>query len=144
MSAPANVVWTEFTSSNGKRYQVGTVPQDRSAGRGPAAGTWDEDVTASGPKFGIALDWKVQPAGQSKWKNTTSDVEGRAKLTRFKITQDNGLVFKYQLEITNTDTYNYFFYDEEGDAYQINTFSKGDHWVNYNSEHPTIAYVRGD
>lgn len=120
--------WHEFASRHGQKFEVGYLDEGDALAH-------DERKTP----FGIGVSW---PVGDSRWKATTSVVKQRAAITRYALYQTSGQ-YQYILYFTNTEHYNYYFYDETGDYYQCNTFRNGDHWVRYNSNMPDIVYITG-
>ncbi|CAB5362292.1 unnamed protein product [Rhizophagus irregularis] len=88
--------------------------------------------------FGICVDWKVQE--NNSWVDTTADVKKTAGILQYKLFGNGG---KYRLEFTNTVTYNYYFSDETGDRYQVNTYLTGNHYVEYSSSKPNIVFISG-
>ncbi|PIL32708.1 hypothetical protein GSI_04823 [Ganoderma sinense ZZ0214-1] len=149
MEPPTDVVWKKFTSSKGKEYEVGysaqTQPNDLrlvdvQAKNGGSVGL---RVRASDSRpFGIAVHW---PVGPGQWVDTTSAVRDVTRIYSYTLHKYGGTVWSYMLQFANEKTrYDYYFYDETGDSYQVNTWLIGTHWVRYNSHKPTINYVRGE
>jgi hypothetical protein len=56
---------------------------------------------------------------------------------------DNGFsIYSYKLEVRMPMLIGeFFFYDEEGDCYDLSTGRTGDHFVRYNSKKPRIVKV---
>jgi len=129
----SSVRWEELKSDKGFSYQVG-FPE------GQAEEDGSESQTVGGKKdFGIGVSWP--PTGGS-WVQTPSIVRARAAITRYSLGPCSG-AWKYELYFTNTEHYHYYFYDETGDYYGVNTFRNGDHYVRYNSSAPDIVYISG-
>lgn len=123
--------WREHTSKLGRKYEVG-YPKDLHE-RAPLGA----ELTKT--NFGISVNW---PVSDSSWKNTDAAVQSRAAITRYALWKYDGL-YTYKLMFTNTEHYNYYFYDETGDSYQVNTYRNGDHYVRYGSDSPNIVYISG-
>jgi hypothetical protein len=126
----ADIEWEDRVTDGGKKYQVGYQ-------KGDGQLQTKTDLVLS--PFGIAVNWPVAGKG---WIATTPTVQQRAKITECQLFEAN-TVWRYSLNFVNTAHYNYFFYDETGDYYQVNTFRNGTHYVAYDSDKPTIAYIRG-
>ena len=127
-----NIEWKEFTSKDGKKFEVGFPKGEAS----------DEAAFAPAPtksNFGICLNWIVGDCG---WKQTAGNVQATASITSYALCPNTG-AWKYILYFVNTQHYNYYFYDQTGDYYQVNTFRNGSHYVRYNSDKPTIVFVTG-
>ena len=87
-------------------------------------------------------EWKAVrwPVGDISWKAT--DDASRLLISRYKLYTNNGLLWDYKLEFTNTGGSDFDFMDEAGDVYNVFAILDGDHYVRYNSEKPTIVAVR--
>ena len=99
-----------------------------------------ELATTAKKDFGIVVDW---PLGSNEWKETTPEVRSLAGISRYKFHSSSHPLYDYVLEITNTENYNYFFYDKTGDYYKINTYSNNDHLVRFSSHSSTISFITG-
>ena len=154
MSVPNGIVWENFVTAQGKEFSLGRpAPESKPDGTSasvpePQALTAGGPVAlASGPSFNIAVNWPVAHAGAwDEWKATGDDVRGTARITRYNLYKygtpsDN---WNYMLQFTNEDTYHYYFTDQEGDTYSVNTFRNGDHYLRYNSNAPNIVRVSGN
>ncbi|KAL8868253.1 MAG: hypothetical protein Q9174_005109, partial [Haloplaca sp. 1 TL-2023] len=75
-------------------------------------------------EFGINVDW---PLGNSDWKSLSDELKTKTAITRYALHHSSHPNFDFVLEFTNTENYNYHFYDTTGDSYGVNTFSRGDH-----------------
>lgn len=125
--------WKEMKSRNGVSYEVGYENEadlKQALAQAPVQSKSD---------FGICVDW---PVGDSNWKQTKPNVVQTAAITSYALYQNSG-AYKYILYFTNTQNYNYFFYDETGDHYQVNTFRNGSHYVRFNSQKPNITFATG-
>ncbi|KAL9627163.1 MAG: hypothetical protein Q9204_006767 [Flavoplaca sp. TL-2023a] len=100
------------------------------------------DITAN-PKedFGLVVDWPFDK--NSDWKSTRNDVQDTAAITRYSLYSSSSPIYDYVFEMTNTVDYNYYFNDQSGDSYPINTIEKGDHLVRYNSKKPNVLFITG-
>lgn len=137
--------WETSKSKDGASYRVGRgkidgeslVPLTADAGKKdvvPLMGIWGKE------DFGISVDWTVE----DRWKDTSADVVDTAAITAYKLSKCDEIIYKYCLKFTNTKHYNYRFFDETGDGYQVDTWANGDHYVQYNSDKPNIKYVSGN
>ncbi|KAK4504830.1 hypothetical protein PRZ48_002792 [Zasmidium cellare] len=121
--------WEQSNSLNGHAFEIGYISDSPPS-------------TLSKTNFGIAVDWPV--SSSHDWHSVTDDVKARAAITQYALyQQDEGSKYKYILYFTNYEHYDYYFYDETGDRYEVNTYRNGDHYVRFNSERPKIAYVTG-
>ncbi|KAM6510878.1 hypothetical protein FSOLCH5_011324 [Fusarium solani] len=135
--ADANIGWQELKSSTGQTYRVKAADYD--IGDKPE----DENniVAASGPKFSsVKVHWEVGTSG-----NTDDETRDRTAITWYKLEKAPiSSPKQWRLTIACEDTYNYRFFDEEPDYYDLNVWlTSGTHWVEYNSERPTIVSVSG-
>ncbi|WAO95815.1 Hypothetical protein NCS54_01345900 [Fusarium falciforme] len=135
--ADANIGWQELKSSTGQTYRVKAADYD--IGNKPE----DENniVAASGPKFpAVKVHWEVGTSG-----NTDDETRDRTAITWYKLEKAPWYSPKqWRLTIACEDTYNYRFFDEEPDYYDLNVWlTSGTHWVEYDSERPTIVSVSG-
>ncbi|KAF7368177.1 hypothetical protein MVEN_00136800 [Mycena venus] len=139
MELPAGIVWTTHMSGNGNEYRIGTLPdadaqaEDR-AGKDATGGKFPKE------DFGIDVKWSN---GDMNWKATSSDVQTTAAITQYDLYWKKGDVWPYMLWFTNTENYNYLFFDETGDSYRCNCWRRGNHWVQYRSDKPTIIFITG-
>lgn len=132
-SETSTIEWVKADSSEGKKFEVG-IP----AGSGPAPNAPDTVAVAGlftrlNP-FGITVNWTVDN-GSETWNNTSDEVKKTTGITRYRLLSPNGF-YRYRLEFTNVENYNYTFSDETGDTYGVNTWSNGDHSVRYDSQKP--------
>src|SRR4051794_7196849 len=134
------IIWEEFTSAKGKKYEVGHLAEPGNANGGRPG----QEVKKT--DFGIACNW---PVGDNSWITTDADFHTTSAISRYKLHSNDAAAredvggYAYRLEFSNEEHYDYHFYDQEGDSYRCNTFSNTDHFVRYNSDRPTIAYVTG-
>lgn len=129
-----SIRWEKFKSKKGEKYEVGYLKESNLSEEKKA-----EILTKS--DFGIAVSW---PVGDKTWKSPNPDTQNIAAITNYTLCQqDKGEYYQYILWFINTEHYNYYFYDETGDYYQVNTFRNGQHYVRYNSLKPNIAYISG-
>lgn len=163
------LVWKQLRTKGGKDFQVGWRHSDAKATferqikdghptRGLVKaddGHLDAGVTAaateatslkaastSPPDYGfVPVNWTV---GNDDWIDTDQAVKDEG-VKRYKL-YFNGHpnVYSYTLEFTNTKGWSYHFIDdaEKHDCYGVETWVNGDHWVKYNSDSPTIKFVK--
>ena len=124
-----DIVWTTATSTNGHEFEVGSRSVDAPF-----------EKRATGPPYAMNVSWPVMG---DTWQPVTGEMRTHLGISQYKLYPNAGLIYKYILKINNYDTFNYFFRDEEGDSYQLNTWTKGEHYVRYNSDKPKIVYVVG-
>jgi len=141
----SSIVWEGFTSKSGVEYSVGTL---KTAEESDAANP-DSNARLAGPSkepFSVKVEW---PLGDDSWKAASPEVQEKAAITQYALSNNNtGLgswftASRYALRFSNADTFNYFFYDETGDHYQVNTFTKGEHVVRFDSANPKIVFITG-
>jgi hypothetical protein len=89
--------------------------------------------------FGMVVDWPVE----GKWVNTSKDDYKTSAISRYKLEKGSGLFYEYTLQFDCSQHYDYYFFDETGDSYEVNVYLNGQHSVQYNSEKPKINYVKG-
>ena len=104
-----------------------------------APGNCNPVVTDISP-FGTCVVWTL---GDDSWKSTSSDFQATTGLSRWSLHHSSHPLYDFVLEFTNTQPYNYYFYDQEGDSYQVNTYKMTDHLVRYNSNKPNLAFAKG-
>ena len=134
-----DITWLEETSANGDPFLIGTPSND----------TMTKRENGVKQPFSLGVSWQV-------WKSvhgpSASDLKNVAAITYalvyewpyFRDAQGgDGRMYTWCLDFTNELHYNYWFQDEEGDVYNVNTFRNGDHFVCYNSKKPTIVRVSG-
>ena len=84
------------------------------------------------------------PVGDGKWKITSPAVQGIG-ISRYRLYYNgNPNLYDYTLDFTNTKGWGFNFKDEGNEVYSVSTILNGDHWLKYNSDHPTIIGVRQD
>ena len=99
--------------------------------------------------FTLAVNWPVT----TDWVPTSSEVQQIAGITRYKLLYEPRpepppgekpppIWFNYHLWFTNTEHYDYYFSDKS-DHYENNTYINRDHYVDYNSDDPTIVSITG-
>lgn len=135
-------VWETRTSKNGKEFRVGYRETDPETENKSAEENGDAEKNASRPHAKVS--W--EPVKNStKWIVQTNNFTIDTGITRYNLDNRTSIIdnilFRYRLRITNLRNYNYFFTDESGDVYNINTFIVGDHQVQYNSDDPTIKLI---
>lgn len=125
-----SLVVTASASGHGNRYEVGR-PNYR-----------DEKPTLALKPFDVDVDWVPVADWACDWIATSEYFRLQTAITRYALCKGDYGIYSYKLWITNEENYNYHFYDYN-DNYQINTYAKGDHFVRYNSDYPTIIRVTG-
>jgi hypothetical protein len=129
-----DIYWKEKRTESGKKYEVGYLKSNIVFENDEASRLGDKK------DFGIGVNW---PIGEANWNYTDSNIRSRAAITRYCLYNQQGETYQYRLIFTNTEHYDYYFYDETGDRYEVDTFRNGDHFVRYNSENPDIVYIKG-
>ena len=135
MTTTETMVLKELTSKDGKKYAVSY----------PDEGDLSEKTTPqlkSKKDFGITVYWTPSP--KDNWIPTAGDVIKIAAIDKYSLFEYNGRTYKYKLSFVNTEHYDYKFFDGTGDSYRCNTYRNGSHTVYYNSDDPTIKYIKGD
>jgi hypothetical protein len=128
------VHWNRLTSKNGVDYEVGYLEEQ---------GSLDEEGPKDGmTDFGISVQWA--PMSDEVWVDASADVKSRAAITKYSLSSIKDGFYEYKLCFVNTENYHYYFHDETGDEYSVNTYRKGDHFLRYRSKMPTIVYIHGD
>jgi len=123
MSDDSSIKWETAKSKNGVSFRVGR-----------------EKKPAAGKPFSIDVNW---PVGGG-WVKTTDDVRTTAGITQYNLSATpDGANYQYILQFNNTDTYDYEFYDETNDSYEVNTWLDRTHFVQYDSDKPTIVRITG-
>ncbi|KAI0012214.1 hypothetical protein F4779DRAFT_634755 [Xylariaceae sp. FL0662B] len=138
--------WEKAESNEGETYEVGRTENEIAAkAKIEEATPGDKQLFGffEGKKsFDIPVQWSV---GMDKMTPTTQEVLDKTGITAYNFTTGalRNIGFEYYLEFNNTKNYNYYFYDESGDSYQVNCFLTGNHSVRFNSEKPTIVRITG-
>ncbi|KAG6822844.1 hypothetical protein H0H92_012383 [Tricholoma furcatifolium] len=139
--------WTKGMSSNGTPFEFGV--RNFEAGKTePEAHCHESEPTAKaisiadwgGPSRSLTyIHWPVDWARYWHAEPRT-EVIG---ISQYQLRYDGGLIYDYQLIFTVTSgSYLYYmFEDEEGDTYEVNIWSLGDHFFRFNSKKPTIVKV---
>lgn len=97
----------------------------------------------------IQVEWQVASSlkykeGTEPWISTSEEVRHATGITRYRLYGrfDYAWEVTYTLEFTNQVNYNYRFRDASGNLpYLCTTMRKGDHWVKYWSDKPTIVSI---
>lgn len=58
------------------------------------------------------------------------------------VSNDRGVIYKYRINFQNSKGWSFKFKDESGDEYKCMTIRNGWHYIDYNSEKPTIIGVK--
>ena len=113
------IVWKEFTSARGKKYEVGYLGESGADQGGSGAPMGKTD-------FGISCNW---PVGGNDWITTESSFKTTTAISRYKLhsnadmSGDNVGGYAYRLDFSNEEHYDYEFFDQEGDSYRCNTLA---------------------
>lgn len=126
--------YIQAKTERGQSYVVG-YPN----GQIPAAVNEDGLLTAK-RAFEVDVDWHVD----GKWHQTGDGLNMKTGITSYDLGKSSSPFYDYYLEIHVRETYNYYFTDEEGDTYNLNTYVAGLHIVRFNSNKPTIKRVKGN
>ena len=122
-------VTQKATSSQGQEYEVGRPEGSEES---------DQAQPDSGvPPFSRDVTWSAGSFG-----STTGDIEWQTGITYYHI-ETGGFFYKYRLNFTTQQPFNYAFTDESNDVYHVNCYQAGNHYVDYNSSHPNITHVSG-
>ncbi len=90
--------------------------------------------------FGIGVVWNVEG---SSWINTSPQVRDKVAIKRYALGDDSNSIYRYILYFENTEHYSYYFSDETGDRYNVNTYRNGTHTLRFNSDAPSILFISG-
>ncbi|KAF8551541.1 hypothetical protein OG21DRAFT_264641 [Imleria badia] len=127
-----SIQWKKVTSKEGEPFEVGMKKTGHSIERKSEAAT----IVRVG--YPIPVRWAV---GDDTWKETTGEVLARG-ITRYRLYPNTWSVWKYRLEFTNVQNRLFWFWDETGDCYEVDTFGGGEHSVTFNSDGPAIRWVQ--
>ena len=130
----STIEWETAFSMKGVPYEIGRKKNSLTEAKS------DEIATAVKNDFGVKVNW---PVGDRTWKNPSDDLETTTGITQYSYHSSSHPFYDFVIEIQNSETYNYRFYDETGDSYQINTYNRDDHLVRLKSKRPTIVYITG-
>ncbi|WHF27638.1 hypothetical protein QJS65_02990 [Bacillus altitudinis] len=133
-----NIIWKEYENENGGIYRVGYVEDE-------PLDDETQNRVSNKKSFSISVNWPVK---NSTVQKTSNEVKQTAAITEYALYDHNPYhsprkIFKYRLIITNTEHYDYYFKDESGDNYELNTFWNRTHYLEYNSEAPNIIRIEG-
>lgn len=121
------------TTKAGAAYEVGRPDVPKPAD--------DDERVGAKSKFLVKVNWTV---GDNAWIDTPIEIRNTTAIWRYKLYLSPSWFFKYRLEISITnDHYDYYFGDKTGDSYEINTWTAGDHLVDFGSADPTIVQIAG-
>lgn len=126
-----DIVWKRKISKNGKEYRVGYLKDEEK---------FDTNEKLDADSFDADVDWPV--SDKDKWKVQKSSFLNKTAISRYKL-ENRTFIYSYQLNITCQEHYDYYFTDASGDIYNIDAFANGNHYVNYNSDEPTIKHIKG-
>ena len=135
-----HVVWTKATTKNGQSYAIGV---GRAAKASTDIGTGGPIMRAHGETKAFNIDVKWPVTGEVKV--TTTEVYDVAGIEKYELSENGWWNwYKYSLWIKNNVNYTYGFKDESPDTYYLTTIVHGEHYVQYNSDKPTIIHIKGD
>jgi len=131
-SAPSfddsEVQWENATSTKGNPYMIGFRKNQDDSDRTIAEESWE-------------VYWPIS----TDWQQALGPVNSDGGIAMYKLLDAKGWVFKYELNISIKENYPqgvYYFCDETKDCYEIRVCNIGDHYVNYNSDKPTVRRVK--
>ncbi|KAF4634759.1 hypothetical protein G7Y89_g3348 [Cudoniella acicularis] len=145
-SQQGTLSWEKIDSKEGVTFEVGRTEYELAAkAKVEEAANNDKEFFGlfEGKKsFDIQVRWVV---GVDKLIPTTQDVLDKTAISAYNLTTNGNrnIGFEYYLEFNNTKNYNFYFYDESGDSYQVDCFITGNHSVKFNSPKPTIVRITG-
>jgi len=131
------IEWTESVSKNGVPFQVGVkrteVKDDREDLKRPGG------QTLKSIKYNV--DWPVDH--DDTWKETSAGELHANYISKYSLYKARWTYFDYELDIYSVRKgVKYTFIDDSGDYYTITVNVIGKHYVQYNSEEPTIRRVQ--
>ncbi|KAF8598341.1 hypothetical protein BDV93DRAFT_526788 [Ceratobasidium sp. AG-I] len=133
-AVPSDIEWRKEKTYLGKDYEIGFLRGSQPQPKDPR----------SLPSFAVPVNWSVAHAGAwNEWKATSNEVQERAAISRYNLYEYIGANWRFMLQFTNRAHYTYYFEDQTGDRYRVDTWRNGDHYLRYNSDHPTIILVDG-
>ncbi|KAJ3548427.1 hypothetical protein NMY22_g1261 [Coprinellus aureogranulatus] len=138
------ISWRDAVSNKGKVFRVGSLVRDESNVVSDRPADGKEVRTKTWVSHTCYVNWPVAAVGDNGWKTPDQDVIDKVDISRYTLTQSSSSIYSYILTITNTQNWDYTFYDDTGDYYSLNCFTAGDHYVQYNSDEPTIRTVTAD
>jgi len=141
------------TEDQGAKPGEALVPEDESAEPHEECSTEalvpTPNLFSIPPSGTIQVEWQVASSlrykeGTEPWISTSGEVRNATGITRYRLYArfDYAWEVTYTLEFTNQVKYNYRFRDATGQSpYLCSTLRKGDHWVKYWSDKPTIVSI---
>ncbi|KAF7190359.1 hypothetical protein HII31_08277 [Pseudocercospora fuligena] len=135
-----SVHWSQATSKKGITFEIGRAIN----AAGPGTINAKTDGNGDKPAFGVSVDWRL---GSSAWEPTDASVEATAYISQYALYSYTGILpYDYIIYFTNVGdkNYDYHFYDATGDAYEVNCFGDGGHYVRFKSEKPEILFITGN
>ena len=141
--------WETKTSSRGVPFRLGwekaatdSVIKTVEAADGMRSKPTDVASATGGPKnedFGIDVNWPVE----GRWMTTSKTERETSGISEYKLQKGGGLFYDYTLQFRCFLPYDYYFFDETGDSYEVNVYRVGQHNVQYKSKKPVIIFVKG-
>lgn len=99
------------------------------------------NTESAGRPFSRDVHWKVN----GEMHDTLPDGEKMMTgINSYALGNSASPFYDWFLEVHVDKTYNFWFTDEEGDTYNLNTWVQGNHIVRFNSKKPTIVHVKGE
>lgn len=75
------------------------------------------------------------------WKNPGQRIKDIFDITQYCLCNNTGFWYDHTLWIDVREAWNYRFYDESGDYYDLSTYKTGSHYVDYDSNKPNIKRI---
>lgn len=121
----SSIEWVNARSGNGVPFRIGR-PKSKL------------EAAAHVP---LSLDINWPPQTTRDWNTPTKEFTRQTGIDYYYVINDNGLYFKYRIVIDISKRFKYVFYDQTGDYYSLECHKLGAHYVDYNSEKPTMVKV---
>ncbi|QCE40151.1 hypothetical protein [Psychroserpens sp. NJDZ02] len=130
-------VVVEFMNDSGNKYEVG-YPKDS----GYTLDNIEEELTNAVKTYqnrdlASFKDINWVPDGGSN----TSRAAIKNGIVGGYVNKDNGFIYTYRLHFANQSGWGFTFKDVSDDTYHCSTPRNGNHYVDYNSGHPTMVGV---
>ena len=130
----------EFTSQSGKKYEVG-YPKEGGYSKEDiedtlnASNAGNLDQNSANSEY-ATLVWTVN--GDS----TTSRAAMNIGIVGGYVNKGSGKIYDCQVTFSNTEGMSFRFMDQSGDTYWCSAPRNGNHYINYNSDKPSIIGVK--
>ena len=129
---PSHVILQAATQT-GNKYEIG-FPKARDY-------TANEIVAEAVALTGDARDFKKLQWVPGEHGITSREAEEIGIVTGY-VSNDRGVIYSYRINFFNRKGWSFKFLDESGDVYEITTIRNGWHYIDYNSDKPTIIGVK--